>query len=123
LEANAAGRAITELLRPDPADYFVLKPKHSSFCSITLEVFLQHLEVKKIIIVGFAADICVLYTANDAYMRGLGILVPSDCVASETLQAKNQALNQMKRFLKTQVLPSSGVRLPNASRQNKTGRG
>jgi nicotinamidase-related amidase len=122
LEANAAGRAITELLRPDPEDYFVLKPKHSGFYSTTLDVLIQHLEVKKIIIVGFAADICVLYTANDAYMRGLGIVVPSDCVASETLQAQNQALNQMKRPLKAQVLPFSGVSLPNPSRQNKTGK-
>jgi nicotinamidase-related amidase len=123
LEANASGRSITELLRPGPEDYFVLKPKHSGFYSTTLDVLLHHLGVTKIILAGFAADICVLYTANDAYMRDLDIVVPSDCVASETLQAKKHALNQMKRFLKAQVLPSARVRFSGSYRQSNTDKG
>jgi nicotinamidase-related amidase len=109
LEADSPGRAITELLRPNPRDYFVLKPMHSGFYSTTLEVLLRHLGVQKVIICGFAGNICVLYTANDAYMRGFGITVPSDCVASETLDANRYALNQMQRFLKAAILPSSDV--------------
>jgi nicotinamidase-related amidase len=113
LEADAAGREITELLRPTPEDYSVLKPKHSGFYSTTLDVLLQHLRVKKLVICGFAGDICVLYTANDAYMRGFEIMVPTDCVASETLEANQYALNQMKRLLKASILPASRVRFQN----------
>jgi nicotinamidase-related amidase len=111
LESDAGGRAITKLLQPGAEDYFVLKPKHSGFYSTTLDVLLQHLGVKKVILCGFAGDICVLYTANDAYMRGFDIVVPSDCVASETVQAKRLALKQMKRFLKAEIVHSSGLRL------------
>jgi len=115
LKANASGRAITELLRPGPDDYFILKPKHSGFYSTTLDVLLEHLRVKKIVITGFATDICVLFTANDAYMRGLGIIVPLDCVASESPEANSCALNQMKRLLKAQILRSSALWVPESS--------
>ena len=84
LEKGGRGSQIVELLRPDDDDYFVLKPMHSGFFSTTLEVLLERLEAERLILVGFAADICVLYTANDAYMRGFKVAVPSDCVASET---------------------------------------
>ena len=40
---------------------------HSGFFSTTLEILLERLHVQRLVIVGFAADICVLYTANDAY--------------------------------------------------------
>ena len=62
----------------------MLKPKHSGFFSTTLDVLLAQLGVKTVIITGMAANICVLFTANDAYMRDLDVLVPSDCVASNT---------------------------------------
>jgi nicotinamidase-related amidase len=118
LEKDSPGRKITELLQPDPQDYFVLKPRHSGFYSTTLEVLLRHLDVRKIIICGFAGDICVLYTANDAYMRGFGIAVPFDCVASETPRANRYALNQMGRFLKAEILASSDVAFSKSAEEN-----
>jgi nicotinamidase-related amidase len=123
LESDAGGRAITQLLQAGAEDYFVLKLKHSGFYSTTLDVLLQHLGVEKVILCGFAGDICVLYTANDAYMRGFDIVVPSACVASETVQAKHLALKQMKRFLKAEIVHSSGLRLSDFQRDwaDKTG--
>ncbi len=79
-----AGRAITELLMPDREDYFVLKPKHSGFYSTSLELLLDFLGAKTLVLTGFAGDICVIYTANDAYMREYELVVPSDCIASES---------------------------------------
>ena len=49
---------------------------------------------------GFAANICVLFTANDAYMRDLELVVPSDCVASNTPEETNAALAEMAKVLK-----------------------
>jgi nicotinamidase-related amidase len=91
---------------------------HSGFYSTTLEVLLRHLGVQKVIC-GFAGDICVLYTANDAYLRGFGIIVPSDCVASETLSANRYALHQMERFLKAVILRSSDLRLSATTEEKK----
>jgi nicotinamidase-related amidase len=110
LRKGGRGSQIVELLRPDDDDYFVLKPMHSAFFSTTLEVLLERLEAERLILVGFAADICVLYTANDAYMRGFKVAVPSDCVASETKRQFRFALEHMSKRLKADTKKSDKVR-------------
>ena len=110
LEKGGRGSQVVELLRPDDDDYFVLKPMHSGFFSTTLEVLLERLEAERLILVGFAADICVLYTANDAYMRGFKVAVPSDCVASETKRQCRFALEHMSKRLKADTKKSDKVR-------------
>ena len=39
---------------------------------------------KTLVLTGVAANNCVLFTAHDAYMREFRLLVPRDCVASES---------------------------------------
>jgi len=94
------GRPVVELLRPDEDDYFVLKPKHSGFFSTTLDTLLEYLGARAVVLAGMAAKICVLFTANDAYMRDLHLAVPSDCVASNTEEENRYALDQMRKVLK-----------------------
>jgi nicotinamidase-related amidase len=77
-------RAIAERLRPRPSDYFVLKPQHSGFFGTSLDLLLEHLGARTLVIAGFAANLCVLFTANDAHMRGFHLAVPSDCTAANT---------------------------------------
>jgi nicotinamidase-related amidase len=108
---NVAGKALVEKLRPERHDYFVLKPKHSGFYASGLELLLRHLGAHTLIITGIAADRCVLFTANDAYLRDFKVLVPSDCVISNTPQQNKEALNLMKRVLHADTRPSSKIRL------------
>ena len=103
LRPENPGRRITQLLAPGPNDYFVLKPKHSGFFSSALDILLTHLGVETVVLSGIAANICVLFTANDAYMRDLRLIVPADCVASNTKQENDYALQQMKQLLKADV--------------------
>jgi nicotinamidase-related amidase len=107
LRRNALGRPIVERLIPRRDDYFVLKPKHSGFYSTTLDTLLQYLQVKSVILTGIAANNCVLFTANDAYMRDLAVKVPRDCVVSNTEQENRYALGQMQRVLKADIRPSA----------------
>ncbi len=86
LEDDVRGKPIVELRQPHEEDYFVLKPKHSAFYATTLDVLLEHLKVQRLVITGVATDICVLFSANDAYMRNFDISIPSDCVAANTQQ-------------------------------------
>ena len=109
LEPDCKGRPLAELLRPDDDDYFVLKPKHSAFFSTTLDLLLRYLGPETLVIGGFAGNICVLFTANDAYMRDLRLIVPADCVASNTAEDNEAALGQMKRVLKCDVGPSADI--------------
>ena len=44
------GRRMVELLRPEPDDYFVLKPKHSGFFSTNLDILVEYLQVKTLIL-------------------------------------------------------------------------
>ncbi len=108
---ESPGASVARLLIPAEDDYFVLKPKHSGFYSTSLGVLLSYLGAQKLIITGFAADICVLFTANDAYMRDYELLVPADCIASESAAAKAYATQHMKRFLKADARPSASIRV------------
>jgi len=56
LKENVRGREIAELLVPDEDDYFVLKPKHSGFFSTTLDLLLEYLGVRHLVITGFAGN-------------------------------------------------------------------
>ncbi|MCA1568009.1 MAG: cysteine hydrolase [Acidobacteria bacterium] len=109
LEEDMCGKPVAELLKPDDEDYFVLKPKHSGFFSTTLDTLLEYLQVKILVLTGLTGDICVLFTANDAYMRDFHLVIPSDCVASSDPDENRHALEQMRRVLKADTRPSTEI--------------
>jgi len=111
LETKSRGRPIAELLRPGDDDYFVLKPKHSGFFSTTLDILLRYLQVRTVILTGLAGNNCVLFTAHDAYLRDLALVVPEDCVASNTVQDNRAALQQIRTVLKGDTRPSTELDL------------
>lgn len=110
-QAGGAGAALLEHLAPDPDDHFVLKPKHSGFYATSLKVLLGRWRTERLILSGIAGNICVLFTcvlftANDAHMRDLALMVGSDCIASETAAANDWALEQMRSVMKAAIGPS-----------------
>jgi nicotinamidase-related amidase len=110
LAEGVCGRPVAELLKPDEeVDYFVLKPKHSGFFSTTLDTLLDYLQVKTLVITGLTADICVLFTASDAYMRDFNLFIPADCVASIDPDENEHALAHMRRVLKADTRPSNEI--------------
>jgi nicotinamidase-related amidase len=96
VKPNRPGHAVTRRLRPAQGDYFVLKPQHSGFYATPLELLLGHLEVHTVVLAGFAANICVGFTSNDAHMRGYHVVVPRDCVASNTRALTRAALDHVR---------------------------
>ncbi len=110
LENGSSGRDLAEQLRPEPDDYFVLKPKHSAFFASTLETLLRYLGTETLVIGGVAGNICVLFTANDAYLRDYKLIVPADAVASNTAEENATAVAQMAKVLKADTRPAAGVR-------------
>ena len=109
---TSPGRRVSARLRPTSRDYFVLKPKHSGFYDTTLDTLLQNLRVRRVIVTGIAGNICVLFTANDAYMRDLEILAPADCIVSNTTADNNNALRQIEEVLKGNVMASDLLTFP-----------
>ena len=104
---SSPGHVVSRRLKPTARDYFVLKPKHSGFFDTTLDTLLEALHIRRIIIAGIAGNICVLFTANDAYMRGYRIFAPSDCVVSNTAADNDAALRQIQVVLKGEVAESA----------------
>ena len=112
LETESKGRPLVERLKPDEEDYFVLKPKHSGFFSTSLDILLDYLQVETLILTGIASNICVLFTANDAYMRDFNVVVPSDCVAANSEELNRAALEQIAKVLKADTRPSTELSFP-----------
>src|SRR5687768_1924465 len=107
---SSPGHRVSRRLRPRASDYFVLKPKHSGFFDTTLDTLLETLHIRRVILTGIAGNICVLFTANDAYMRDLRIFAPRDCIVSNTAIDNDHALRQIEIVLKGNVAASTRLR-------------
>ena len=86
----------------------------SSFVSTgtaALDTLLGYLGAKAVVLAGVAGNNCVLFTANDAYMRDFHLVVPADCVASNTAEDNEYALRQMRDILKADIRPSAEIDL------------
>ena len=108
---ESRGRSIVERLLPEPDDYFVLKPKNSGFYSTALELLLRYLEARTLILCGLTADNCTLFTAVDAHMRDYDLIIPSDCVASQSPGRNTQALDLIRRVLDAEITTSRNLDL------------
>ena len=111
LRPRAPGADIVRLLRPQESDYFILKPRHSAFYATPLEVLLMHLGTRRLILTGVSSHQCVLFTANDAHLRNLEVIVPSDCVAGPKLRDTRFALRYFDSVLGAKVVTSRQLRL------------
>jgi nicotinamidase-related amidase len=117
LQDNVCGKILSERLKPEPQDYFVLKPKHSGFFSTTLGTLLIYLRAETLILAGIAGDRCVLFTANDAFLRDYRLFVPSDCVVSSDPKQNREALKLMERVLGADIRPSPSLHLGHLKRR------
>lgn len=105
-EGNAAAQEIAHLLAPREQDYFVIKPQFSGFYATSLPVLLPNLGVRRLILTGIAADICVLFTAADAHMRDYELWVPADTVASFSQQRTRGAIEIMAQSMRAETRPT-----------------
>lgn len=106
---SVRGHKVARLLAPKKDDYFVLKAKHSAFYSTTLDLLLEYLGAKTLILTGVASDICILFTANDAFMRDFELFVPSDCVAACDEKTNEATLRYIERVLKADIKSSAEI--------------
>lgn len=100
---NEVSRDVIQSMEPEKDDYFLIKPKHSGFYGTALNTLLRQLDVNHLILTGIAGNICVLFTANDAYMREYELTIPYDCTASNNKEDNDYALRMMKNVLKATI--------------------
>jgi nicotinamidase-related amidase len=117
IDEDTRGRPIAELLKPGADDYFVLKPKQSGFYSTTLDLLLQHLGARTLILAGFTGDICVLFTAIGAHLRDYHLIIPRDCVASQSESENERVLEYMEGVLEAKVRNADQIDLRKTQRE------
>jgi nicotinamidase-related amidase len=101
-------RDVATLLRPEKRDLSVLKPRHSAFYGTPLEFLLDELGVTRLVVAGIALDICVVATAQDAYVRKYSISVPSNCSAGFSAAQEKEALSLMARTMRADTAAYRG---------------
>lgn len=94
------GAEVIEELSPRRGDIVVRKRTYSGFYRTTLDSTLRGLGVRHLILTGVLTNICILYTAADAYMRGYEVSVPEDCVTALRADDHRFALRQIQEVLK-----------------------
>jgi nicotinamidase-related amidase len=74
-------------------------------------LLLAHLGTRTLVLAGLTANRCVLWTASDAYMRDLRLVVPSGCVASVDPRDGRRSLEHMYRILKADTRRAAEIDL------------
>lgn len=110
-QEDCLGRDIATRLAPRGTDFFVVKPQFSGFYATTLSAVLPRLGVRRLVLTGIAADICVLFTAADAHMREYDLWVPADAVASQDDEHTDWALHIMQRSMGADIRPTGALTL------------
>jgi len=110
-DPSARGRDVVRQIAPGASDFVLLKPKHSGFYATPLAALLEECGARELILTGISAHQCVLFTANDAHLRELKLIVPSDCVASAKREQSRFALRYFKSVLGAQTSQGSRLRL------------
>lgn len=108
---DARGADITRVLMPDDDDYFLLKPKHSAFFCTPLELLLEDLKVRRLLLTGVASDQCIAITADDARMRNYDVVAPADCIATQGEERQARALAHFEEALCVPTTASGEVPL------------
>lgn len=100
---NDRSESIIEKIKPTDEDFFLIKPRHSAFFGTALHTLLTNLKVNRLILTGLAGNICVLFTANDAYMREIPLLIPDNCIASVDDEDNKYAIRMMRNVMRANI--------------------
>jgi nicotinamidase-related amidase len=88
---------------PDRDCRFLTKVRHSAFYATALGYLLGRLETKRLIVTGQVTEQCILYTALDAYVRHLPVVVPRDAVAHIDAELAEAALKMMHTNMDAEI--------------------
>lgn len=106
-QAGQPGADLVRQLAPQKDDYFILKPRHSGFYASSLETLLEHMGARRLILTGISSHQCVLFTANDAYVREYALKIPRDCTAAPTAPQTRLALQYFDTVLGADTRPAA----------------
>ena len=92
---GTAGAEIVEQLSPTPNEYVIIKSRWSGFFKTNLDLILNRLGVKTVVITGVQTPNCVRTTAFDAISFDFDTIVLKDCSAAMTEEVHDYNLQDM----------------------------
>ncbi len=81
---GTAGAEIVDDLKPKRGEYILIKPRWSGFFRTSLDLLLNRLGVKTVVLTGVQTPNCVRTTAYDAIAYDFDTIVLKDCSAAMT---------------------------------------
>jgi nicotinamidase-related amidase len=113
LVENAIGSehgSLVEPIAPNEDAMFVVKARHSIFYETPLDYLLDQEGVDEVVMVGQATEQCILYSALDAHIRHIPVIVPRDAVAHIHEDLAEAALRMMEINMEAEVVGADEVR-------------
>ena len=98
------GAEVIESLKPQKRDHVISKSTYSGFYKTRLHALLRRMGVNHLLLTGCVTNICVLYTASDAVLRGYEVTVKKSCVAGLSPETDAFSLKQMREVLGVRVV-------------------
>jgi nicotinamidase-related amidase len=102
--AGTPGAVVVADISPEPGDVVVDKNTYSGFHRTALQSALRRNGIRKLSLSGCVTNICILYTAADAAMRGYDVTVDETLVAGLDQKTHAFALDQMEKVLGVRVV-------------------
>ena len=101
--------SLVEPIVPDEDSMFVVKARHSIFYETPLEYLLRQEAIDDIVLTGQATEQCILYSALDAHIRHIPVVVPRDAVAHIDEDLAEAALRMMETNMDAGVVDATEV--------------
>ena len=89
------GALIIEPLKPKNGEYIIVKSRWSGFFKTNLDLLLNRLGVKTVVLTGVQTPNCLRTTAFDAISFDLDTIVLKDCSAAQTEEVHEHNLDDM----------------------------
>jgi nicotinamidase-related amidase len=83
---DTMGVEIIDELAPLPGEMVVDKRRYSCFLGTELDLLLKKDQIDTIVICGVSSDVCVHWTAGEAWQRDFHVRVVEDCTAGTSLE-------------------------------------
>ncbi|MER6443889.1 cysteine hydrolase family protein [Streptomyces venezuelae] len=111
LQSALAGEhsELVKPIAPDEDSLFVVKARHSAFFETPLAYLLGQLGAERVALCGQVTEQCVLYSALDAYIRHLDVVVAADAVAHIDPGLAQAALRMMERNMSADIQRSREI--------------
>lgn len=94
---------LVEPIVPTDGTRVMTKVRHSAFYATPLAYLLNRLETERLILTGQVTEQCILYSALDAYVRHLQVVIPTDAVAHIDEELGAAALKMMESNMSAEL--------------------